>query len=211
VNTATKPSPGAPGPPVQPARAPHVDREGRFHAHGKISYAVVGVYVFLLLVVLLILPGNSHSSFWWLPYALAALLFALLARYLSTSYRIDDRELRARRILGGRRVRLEDVRAIEFSSLRDLSPVGFFGTWGWRGRMWSPRIGVFDSVQTDPALGLLVTAGDVPLFISPQDPEGFARELSRRVRSYTGRLAVDVGDPLGTRPSSSLDAVRGVG
>jgi Bacterial PH domain len=158
--------------------------------------------------VLVILPADSASTYWWLPDALVVFLLAALARYLSTSYRIDDRDLRAWRILGGRRVRLEEVRAIEFASLRDLSPVGFFGAWGWRGRMWSPIIGRFDSVHTDPALGLLITAGDASLFISPQDPAGFARELSRRVRSYTGRLSVDVGDPLGTNPSSSMDAAR---
>jgi hypothetical protein len=172
---------------------------------------VVGAYGFILILVLLILPNTSVSSLRWLPYALVAFLLVALARYLSTSYRIDDRELRAWRILGGRRVRLEEVRAIEFASLRDLSPGGFFGAWGWRGRMWSPIIGRFDSIHTDAALGLLVTAGDAPLFISPRDPAGFARELSRRVRSYTGRLSVDVGDPLGTNPSSSRSAARGVG
>jgi hypothetical protein len=159
---------------------------------------VVGTYVFLLIVLLIVLPSSSFVTIAWVPYALAVFLLAALARYLSTTYRIDDRELRAWRILGGRRVRLEQVRRIEFASLRDLSPSGFFGAWGWRGRMWSPLIGRFDSLHTEAALGLLVSAGDVPLFISPRDPEGFARELSRRVRSYTGRLAVDVGDPLGT-------------
>jgi hypothetical protein len=159
---------------------------------------VVGTYVFLLLIVVLILPGSASAAFRWVPYALALFLVAALARYLSTSYRIDDLNLRAWRILGGRRVRLEEVRRIEYASLRDLSPTGYFGAWGWRGRMWSPVIGRFDSVHTEASLGLLITAGDVPVYISPRDPEGFARELSRRVRSYTGRLAVDVGDPTGT-------------
>ena len=64
--------------------------------------------------------------------------------------------------------------------------------------MWSPSIGKFDAVYTDPAKGILVSEGDVPLYISPVNLPEFARELSRRVRSYTGRLAVDVGDPLGS-------------
>jgi hypothetical protein len=161
---------------------------------------VVGAYLFLLVLVLLVLPGNSSLSFTWVPYAIVAFLLGALARYLSTTYRIDDRDLRAWRILGGRRVRLEEVRRIEYASLRELSPTGLFGAWGWRGRMWSPMIGRFDSVHTEAALGLLVTAGDVPLYISPRDPQRFARELSRRVRSYTGRLSVDVGDPMGTSP-----------
>jgi len=56
--------------------------------------------------------------------------------------------------------------------------------------MWSPRIGRFDAIYTDTA-GLLVTAGDVPMFISPVDLQGFAQELSRRVRSLGGRLMND--------------------
>lgn len=149
--------------------------------------------------MVLVLPNSAVIVYWWAPWFLAALIVVMLARYLSTTYRIDDVELRARRLMGGRRIRLADVRQIEYTSLRDLSPGGtFVGGWGWRGRMWSPRIGRFDTVHTDAAFGLLVTAEDVPLYLSPRDPEAFARELSRRVRSYTGRLAVDVGDPLGT-------------
>jgi len=179
----------------------HLDHEGRYHAHGKISYGVVGAYLFLLIIIVLFLPHSSAVAFWWAPWFLASLIVVMLARYLSTTYRIDDLELKASRLLGGRRVRLDEVRRIEYASLRDLSPGGtFIGAWGWRGRMWSPRIGVFDSVHTDAALGLLITAGKIPLYFSPSHPEAFARELSRRVRSYNGRLAVDVGDPLGTSP-----------
>ena len=159
------------------------------------------MYLVLLVLVLLVLPNSASVSYRWVPYALAVFLLATMARYLSTSYRIDDLNLRAWRIFGGRRVRLEEVRRIEFASLSDLSPTGFFGAWGWRGRMWSPRIGPFDSIHTEASHGLLITAGAVPVFISPRDPEGFARELSRRVRSYTGRLAVDVGDPRGANVS----------
>jgi hypothetical protein len=148
-------------------------------------------------VVILVI--RDPAGYVWVDPFLVAVILLLLARYLSTTYRIDDTYLVAVRILGGRRVRLEEVRAIEFASLRDLSPVGFFGSWGWRGRVWSPRLGTFDAIYTDTA-GLLLTVGDVPLFISPSDPEQFAVELSRRVRSYTGALKVDVGDPAQRTP-----------
>ena len=141
--------------------------------------------------------ARNSSIAWWAPWVISIFLLLSLARYLSTYYRIDDAYLSARRILGGTRVRLDQVRRIEYTSLRDLSPTtGIIGSWGWRGRMWSPVIGRFESVHTDAAHGLLVTAGDYPLYISPRDSTGFARELSRRVRSYSGRLAVDVGDPV---------------
>jgi hypothetical protein len=169
-----------------------LDRAGRYHDRGKISLWNVGAHLFLIGLVLLFVrnPGGQV----WVPYVLIALLFLLMIRYLSTTYWIDEAYLRASRILGGQRVALRDVRQIEYVSLRDLSPVGFFGSWGYRGRMWSPRIGTFDSVYTD-TFGVLVSAGEVPLFVSPADPAGFARELSRRVRSFTGPLALDVGDP----------------
>jgi hypothetical protein len=202
VSTPTQPSPRAPTAVGPTPSDPHLDHEGRYHARGRVSYAVVGTYVVMMLIVLLVLPSSVVISIRWVPYALAAFLLVALVRYLSTSYRIDDLQLRAWRIFGGRRVELEQVRRIEFASLRDLSPTGFFGAWGWRGRMWSPLIGRFDSIHTEATGGLLITAGDVPVYISPRDPEGFARELSRRVRSYTGRLAYDVGDPMG--PSASL-------
>jgi hypothetical protein len=161
----------------------------------------VGLYVFLLLVVLLFVSRSSSSSSWWVTWVLVGAILLLLARYLSTTYRIDDTELRAWRIFGGRRLRLNEVNRIEYASLRDLSPGGtFLGGWGWRGRLWSPRIGLFDAVHTDAALGLLVSGSGVPLYFSPRNPEAFARELSRRVRSYSGRLAADVGDPLGGPP-----------
>jgi hypothetical protein len=137
---------------------------------------------------------RNPSGYVWVEPFLVAVLLLLLARYLSTVYTIDDATLRASRILGGRRVRLDEIRAIEFASLRDLSPVGFFGSWGWRGRMWSPRVGTFDAIYTDTS-GLLVTVGGIPLFVSPKDRDAFAIELSRRVRSYTGPLDRDAGDP----------------
>jgi len=130
---------------------------------------------------------------WLIPF-LAFVILLLLVRYLSTSYTIDGQYLRAWRILGGQRALLKNVRRIEYASLRDLSATGFWGAWGWRGRMWSPRIGRFDAIYTDTA-GLLVTAGDVPMFISPVDVQGFAQELSRRVRSLGGRLMNDESEP----------------
>lgn len=157
---------------------------------------MVGAYVFLLVLVLIFLPSSSTVAYWWAPWAIAGFLIASLLRYFSTSYRIDDVVLGAWRIFGGRRVRLDAVRRIEYASMRDLAPTGgLLGSWGWRGRMWSPLVGRFDAIYTDAVHGLLVTAGEVPIYISPVDPEGFARELSRRVRSYSGRLVVDVGDP----------------
>jgi Bacterial PH domain len=156
----------------------------------------VGVYLFLLLLVVLLLGRSSTTIAWWAPWVISIFLALSLARYLSTNYRIDELYLRARRILGGAKVRLDQIRRIEYVSLRDLSPTaGIIGSWGWRGRMWSPIIGRFDALHTDAAHGLLVTAGDVPMYISPKDSVEFARELSRRVRSYSGKLPIDVGDP----------------
>lgn len=154
----------------------------------------------------LVFPRSSALLYVWATWVLAALIVLFLARYLSTTYSIDDAYLRAWRILGGRRVPLSEVRKIEYSSMRELSPLGgIFGSWGWRGRMFSPRIGRFDAIYTDAARGILVTVGDVPMYISPAHPEEFARELSRRVRSYRGRLSVDVGDPLGPADPSASD------
>ncbi len=171
-----------------------LDPHGRYRVWAEYSYVTIGVYGLLLLVLYyVVLPSPSVSY----PTGIEAIIVItvfFLVRYLSTSYSIDDAYLRAWRIAGGRRVRLADVRKIEAIRLRDLSPTGFFGSWGWRGRMWSPSIGPFDAVYSDPA-GLLVTADGVPLFISPRHADQFARELSRRVRSYRGPLAVDAGAP----------------
>jgi hypothetical protein len=154
----------------------------------------VGVYVVvILLLYFFVLPSPIVTN----PVAIYVVILGtvfLFGRYLSTSYSIDDSYLKAWRILGGRRVRLDEVRKIQFTQLRDLSPVGFFGSWGYRGRMWSPYVGNFDGIYTDPA-GILVSAAGVPLFISPRRPEEFARELSRRARSYSGPLAVDHSRP----------------
>jgi len=172
------------------------DAHGVYHDRGRLSFSVIGVYLFLILVAILVLPRSSLAT--WALGAVVALFVFFLVRYLSTTYSLNDTHLRAWRLAGSRRIPLESIRRIEFSSMRELSPTGFIGSWGWRGRMWSPSIGQFDAVYTDPAKGLLVTGEGVPIYISPTDLEEFARELSRRVRSYTGRLPLDVGDPHAT-------------
>ena len=190
--TITKPEPSAPSPSL-----PHVSTSGVYRRHGRMAWGVVGTYIVLILILFFVLPTSGVREGWAIDVILFLFLF-FLVRYLSTSYSIDDSHLRAWRIFGNRRVPLEDVQRIEYSSIHDLGPTGFFGSWGWRGRMWSPLVGSFDAIYTDPAHGLLVSSRDFPVYISPGHTEEFARELSRRVRSYTGRLEVDVGDPLGS-------------
>jgi hypothetical protein len=171
-----------------------LDVEGRYRCGGVLSGWTIGVYVLLILALYYVLQHSAALSYPEGIYAVVALTVFFLVRYLSTTYTIDDAYLRAFRIAGGRKIRLEDIRKIEYASLRELSPTGFFGSWGWRGRMWSPVLGPFDAIYTD-SKGLLLTAGEAPLFLSPRHPQEFARELSRRVRSYTGPLPVDVGRP----------------
>jgi len=167
--------------------------EGVYYDRGRLSYTVIGVYVFVFLVISLLLPHRS-SALWVVVVILIVVAF-FLVRYLSTTYSMNDTYLRAWRVGGSRRIRLESIHRIEYGSMRELGATGFVGSWGWRGRMWSPRIGAFDAVYTDPVRGLLVTGEGVPIYVSPNDLVGFARELSRRVRSYAGPLDVDVGAP----------------
>lgn len=186
-----------------PKSSPSLDAHGRYHDRGKVSVGVVAVYAVLLLIVVLVFRSPNVTTEGWVPYFLLALGIFFFVRYLWTRYWIDDTHLVAWRLLGGARLRLADIRKIEFAALRDLSPTGFFGAWGWRGRMWSPLVGKFDSIHTEP-IGILVTGEPVPMFISPRDPPAFARELSRRVRSYSGRLSVDAGDPAGSPGASDV-------
>ena len=166
----------------------------RYGQHAALSAGVMIVYVVLALILIFVgFHGGGLVANWGVEVVLA-IIAIFLARYLSTRYLIDADRFVAWRLFGSRRIQLEDIRRIEYGNLRDLGMVGFFGSWGWRGRVWSPVIGKFDAVYTTTS-GLLITAGPIPLFISPKDPPGFARELSRRVRSYSGRLAADVGDP----------------
>lgn len=163
-----------------------------YRAYGQRSAAVIGVYGFLLLLLLYFSRTAGGTASPDVGFLLIAVTLFFLLRYLLTQYRLDGVQLVAWRPLGARRVPLESVRRIEYANLRDLGPIGMFASWGYRGRMWSPLLGPFDAIYTD-SRGLLVTAGAHPLFISPKDPERFARELSRRVRSYTGPLEVDAG------------------
>ena len=178
----------------RPARAPSSEY---YRGPAAVSYGVVGFY--LVLAVLLLLAGQNPTFITYptVIYLLVVVLVVFLVRYLSTRYWMDAERLGAWRLFGSRTIRLEEVRKIERANLRDLGPVGLIGSWGWRGRMWSPTIGTFDAIQTTSD-GLLVTVGAVPLFISPKDPLEFARELSRRVRSYTGPLEADAGSPEST-------------
>jgi Bacterial PH domain len=183
--------------------------EGRYRMGARLSYAIVGAYGFMLILIVVVVAPRSHSSYDWVFYFLLALTLLFLVRYLSTRYSMDDTNLVAWRILGGCKVALEEVRAIEYASLRDLAPTGGafgIGSFGWRGRMHSTSIGEFNSIYTDPAAGLLVTAGAYPLYISPKDRDEFARELSRRVRSYTGPLPKDVGNPAAGSPGPAVSS-----
>jgi hypothetical protein len=158
------------------------------------------MYVVLILLMIAFLP-RTGSGVWVLAVILVALAF-FLGRYLSTTYSMNDTIFRAWRLGGSRRIPLESIRRIEYGSMRELGGTGFVGSWGWRGRMWSPFLGAFDAIYTDPAKGIIVTGEGVPIYFSPNDLENFARELSRRVRSYTGPLDVDVG----ARPAVSAAA-----
>jgi hypothetical protein len=178
----------------------------RYVQRADYSAATIGVYVFIGVVLLLIgRAGGGLFTNQWYAFFFVAVVVIFLARYLSTRYWIDADRMGAWRIFGTRKIELDRIRKIEYASLRDLGGIGFFGSWGWRGRVWSPVIGRFDAIYTNTA-GLLITAGAVPLFISPKDPQAFARELSRRVRSYSGHLTIDVGDPEAQPPTPKATA-----
>ncbi len=165
---------------------------------GRYSIGVVIAYLLIIVLLIVVVGPDLGSRYAWSLYFLIAVSILFLARYLSTRYSMDDYDFVAWRILGSRRIALEEIRAIEFASLRELMPTGGLlgiGAFGWRGRMYSQAIGDFDSIYTEAARGLLITAGAYPLYISPRDPEAFARELSRRARSYSGALLKDVGHP----------------
>jgi PH (Pleckstrin Homology) domain-containing protein len=145
----------------------------------------VGVVVFyLILIAAITYLGAYRLTGVLVAEVLVAALIIYLGRYLSTRYWLSDRTFGAVRLFGSRRIPIAEIRHVERANLRELAPVSFIGSWGWRGRMWSPRIGPFDGLHTISD-GLLVSGGSgVPVFISPKDPDGFVTELSRRVRSY---------------------------
>ncbi|HEV2317893.1 MAG TPA: PH domain-containing protein [Thermoplasmata archaeon] len=150
------------------------------------SLGVVGLYSLLIVLMLYVYyRGDEGLVSDLLAPFLVVVLLVYLARYSTTRYRIDDRSLRAQRLFGSRTLQLDQVRRIQRANLRTLGAVGFLGTWGWRGRVWSPMVGNFDTVHT-VSDGLLIAADGVPVFISPIDPDGFQQELSRRVRSVNG-------------------------
>ncbi len=175
---------------------PRIDAEGRYRAHGRLSLAIVIVYLVLILLVLAVAPSSGLTHYAWAPYLLVGIMLFLLFRYLSTSYLLDSESFRAHRLVGSRRIPLGSIFRIDRATLRDLSPVGFTGSWGYRGRMWSPFVGSFDAVYTD-VHGLLVYGDGVPIFISPIAPEEFLRELSRRCRSHGATPAEGIYIPHG--------------
>jgi hypothetical protein len=169
---------------------------GRYVSIAPRSIPVVAMYVILAFVLFVYRDAISTP---WAFDLLSLTLVVYLVRYLSTYYVLDADGLKARRLFGSRRIRFEDIRSIQLANLRDLGPVGLVGTWGWRGRVWSPIIGSFDTVHT-VSPGVLVTAGRVPIFITPRDPVAFARELSRRARSWGVELPVDPGGMVAGMP-----------
>ncbi len=148
-------------------------------------------YAILILAIVLLLPRLVTSQA--AVELLTALMVLYLARQLSIFYSIDDDHLNAWRLFGWRRIPLASIRRIEGSSLRELSPTGLFGTWGWRSRLWSPQVGKLEVVHTYHR-GLLIFTDEVPLFISPRDRKSFASELTRRVEAAGGTLeAMEIG------------------
>jgi hypothetical protein len=165
---------------------------------GRLSAGVVGAYLLVAVLIFVLVAPRSGGRYVWVPYFLSGATILFLAKYLSTRYTIRDAVLVAGQLGGRREVRLQDVRAIEYVSLRDLSPFGGFhilGEWGWRGPRFSRSIGAFDAIYSEANAGLLVTGGANPLYISPREPQRFARELSRRVRSAVGPLSKEAGPP----------------
>jgi hypothetical protein len=156
---------------------------------GRFSAGVMGLY--LVLMGALTYLGSERLINTLVTEVLVAALIIYLGRYLSTRYRLTPRTFMALRLFGSRRIPLEEIRHASHANLRDLAPVSFIGSWGWRGRMWSPRIGQFDTVHTTSD-GLLISGGSgVPVFISPKDPVAFLTELSRRVRSYNPDIDIE--------------------
>jgi hypothetical protein len=148
----------------------------------RLSPGIVGFYFVLIGAITYL--GTYRLTTPLIAEVLDAALIVYLGRYLSTRYWLDSRTFTAARIFGSRRIPIEEIRHVSPANLRDLAPVSFIGSWGWRGRMWSPQIGPFDTVHTSSE-GLLVTGGEgVPVFISPKDPDAFVAELDRRVRSF---------------------------
>jgi len=170
-----------PGVALGPRRPP--TGEGDLFAMGaRVSPAIVAGYVLILALIVLVGRLVLPTADLWALYVLIALALFSLVRYLSTRYSLDQTYLRARTIVGGGRLALNDVRSVGPASLRALAPTGgYLASWVWRGRLLSPTIGEFVAIFTDAASGLLVVAEPFPWYISPRRPQEFARELSRRI------------------------------
>ena len=171
-------------PPAMTASSPLPPRTVRsYQMPARISTAVIVVYLVLIgLLLAVYFHGTTYVASAVVLPGLALLLLVYLVRYVSTRYRITERELAALRLFGSLRIPLARISTIRPADLRLLAPVGLFGTWGWRGRVWCPSVGTIDTVSTHSA-GLLISGGPVPLFVSPEDPAGFQKELSRRIRT----------------------------
>jgi hypothetical protein len=156
----------------------------------------IGVFVFyaflILIMVWVYLRGSADIVSSYLVPFILLLLIVYYIRYMSTHYRIDGRSFYASRLFGSRKLALRNIRKVQRANLRELGGIGMLGTWGWRGRVWSPILGPYDTVHTTSE-GLLVTGLKVPVFISPRDPEAFQRELVRRVRAESGDEPPDTG------------------
>ena len=183
--TTTRPSREAPG----PAGESRALRPVPFRMPARLSVGIVVFY--LILIGALTYLGTYRITNPLVAEVLVAALIIFLGRYLSTRYRLDSHTFGALRLFGSRRIPIDEIRHAAHANLRDLGPVSFLGSWGWRGRMWSAQLGSFDTVHTNSD-GLLISGGDgVPVFISPQDPMAFLTELSRRVRSYHPELYLE--------------------
>lgn len=173
------------GRPSTPTEGPKAAGATTYRQMPVLDVVIPIFYAILILVIVLLLPRlvTNHAA----VELLTALMVLYLARQLSIFYSIDEDHLNAWRLFGWRRVPLTSIRRIEESSLRELSPTGLFGTWGWRSRLWSPQVGKLEVIHTYHR-GLLVFTDEVPLFISPKDRESFASELTRRVEAAGGTL-----------------------
>lgn len=155
---------------------------GRWREHAPVSVGVAILYGVLVLALIFLGRPTGRSAIPNPLALLAILVVVFFARYASTTYSMDAERVHARRLFGSRTISFHEIHKIELASLRELSPTSLLGGWGWRGRMWSATVGSFDSIHT-VARGVLIHTEEIPLFVSPKDPVGFARELSRRVRS----------------------------
>ncbi|MCI4369372.1 MAG: hypothetical protein L3K09_07420, partial [Thermoplasmata archaeon] len=94
-----------------------MEDSGRWSAPAAVPVLVIGFYAVLILVLAYATTRPAASSFPYITELLAVILLLFLARMLSTRYTLDADQLHAWRLFGSRRVRLEEVRKIEFANL----------------------------------------------------------------------------------------------